>query len=345
MISIITPIHKLLPWWNLRLYGVCTQTYKDWEYIILDNSEEGFVESYVYDYFFKLPICEGLRDCREKIKVYHEPFTGIGLADGRIGRLKNRCVELTTCSDNDVILTLDYDDFLNTKSLEYIADAVSKTDADIVNADFIDTMAMDCDNGELYTHESNVNWCNADGFGLFVKTDEYRTLYENDTAFREYADSHVERNGYLMEEPYQFRYGDIFKFESHNIRKTCEPWSLFNYGCERFIGRKRVLKEVGGYCEKFACEDLSLLYRTATAYRNVHIPYPYLIITTIVNAENDKINTLCSDEYANIGENQEFVNMMGEYFKERYDKFGLEPIQQNEYITIIDDSEIEYKIR
>jgi hypothetical protein len=330
MISIITPIHKNLPWWNIRLYGVCTQTYRDWEYIILDNSEQGFAEEYVRE-CFATPLFDGLQDCRDKIKVYHEPFSGIGLADGRIGKLKNRCVELTTCSDNDIIFTLDYDDFLNTRSLEYIADAVERTDADIVNADFIDSMAMDCDNGDFFTHKSNLNWCNADGFGLFEKTDEYKALYESDKAFREYADNHVSRNGYILNKPYEFRYDNVFRFYFYNIRKACEPWTLFNYGCERFIGKKKVLKEVGGYYDRLACEDLSLLYKTATLYDNVYIPYPYLIITTIINAERNKINTLCSDEYTNIGENQEFINMMGGYFKERHDKFGLEPITQNEY--------------
>lgn len=212
-----------------------------------------------------------------------------------------------------------------------MANAVNDTDADIINFDFIDSIAMSCVNGDMYTHTSNTIWCGFDGFGLFGRTNEYKTLYENDIAFREYADSHVQKNGYLQYGKYCLECQGAFKIEYANIRKTGDPWTLFNYGCEHFVGRKRVLKNAGGYLDTLACEDLPLLYRSATEFKNVYVPYPYLAITTVINENNEKVNTLCSKEYVEIGENPDFINMMGKLFKERYDKFGLEPIKQNIY--------------
>lgn len=332
MISLITPVHKLLPWWNLRLLGVCQQTYKDWEYIILDNSEEGFAKEYVKRFFDNGMGSDYAAECRDKIKVYHDPMNDDRLlGNGRVGKLKNKCVELTTCGDDDIIVTLDYDDFLNTRSLEYMAMAVNDTDADIINFDFIDSMAMSCVNGDMYTHTTNTIWCGVDGFWLFERTEEYKSLYENDSAFREYADSHVQKNGYLQYGKYYLEYQGAFKYEYANIRKTGDPWTLFNYGCERFVGRKRVLKKLGGYVDTLACEDLPLLYQSATEFKNVYVPYPYLAITTVINENKEKVNTLCTKEYVEIGENPVFINMMGKLFKERYDKFGLEPIKQNTY--------------
>ena len=143
-----------------------------------------------------------------------------------------------------------------------MAMAVNDTDADIINFDIIDSMAMSCVNGDMYTHTTNTIWCGVDGFWLFERTEEYKSLYENDSAFREYADSHVQKNGYLQYGKYYLEYQGAFKYEYANIRKTGDPWTLFNYGCERFVGRKRVLKKVGGYVDTLACEDLPLLYQS-----------------------------------------------------------------------------------
>lgn len=119
LISIITPCHRVIPWFNARLINVCSQSFKDWEWIILDNSKDGCVKKYVEDFFVNM---QGVHypECRDKIKCVHEPFEGVSVKDGRMGLLRNRCMELTSCSDDGWILTLDSDDFIYDGFLETI---------------------------------------------------------------------------------------------------------------------------------------------------------------------------------------------------------------------------------
>lgn len=113
MISIITPTNKLMKYFDSTIDSVMAQTYNDFEWVILDNSVDGYVAPYLERYFKRNP---QYQDRIDKIKVYREYAMG-----KPIGYYKNRCVELTSCGDDEYVLILDHDDLMATTTLQDIA--------------------------------------------------------------------------------------------------------------------------------------------------------------------------------------------------------------------------------
>jgi len=109
MISIITPTHKERPLLDLTIKSVLSQSYSDFEWIVLDNSKEGYFEDKLNEFLINNPKYE-IR--RQKVKIIHKTYDEVN-----IGKLKNECVRLTSCKDNEYILLLDHDDFLVDDSL------------------------------------------------------------------------------------------------------------------------------------------------------------------------------------------------------------------------------------
>lgn len=111
MISVITPTHKKGKYWNLTVESVINQTYKDFEWIVLDNSPDGYFKPEFER--FKLEHPE-YSDVFDNVKIYREVYE-----DAKpVGFYKNRCVELTTCGDDDYVVTFDHDDFMFKTALE-----------------------------------------------------------------------------------------------------------------------------------------------------------------------------------------------------------------------------------
>lgn len=110
MISIITPTNKTMKYFDNTIDSVMSQTYDDFEWVILDNSVDGYVSPYLDGYFRRNP---QYQDRAEKIKVYREYAVG-----KPIGYYKNRCVELTSCNDDEYVLVFDHDDFMSATTLE-----------------------------------------------------------------------------------------------------------------------------------------------------------------------------------------------------------------------------------
>jgi glycosyltransferase involved in cell wall biosynthesis len=109
MISIITPTHKERPLLDLTIKSVLSQSFSDFEWIVLDNSKEGYFETKFNEFLINNPKYE-IR--RQKVKIIHKTYDEVN-----IGKLKNECVRLTSCKDNEYILLLDHDDFLVDDSL------------------------------------------------------------------------------------------------------------------------------------------------------------------------------------------------------------------------------------
>ena len=136
MISIITPTNKLMKYFSSTIDSVMSQTYDDFEWVILDNSVDGYVAPYLEGYFNRNPQYLGMA---EKIKLYREYAVG-----KPIGYYKNRCVELTTCNDDEYVLIFDHDDLMTATTLE-----------DIHNCDLKFGHAIDWITGDAVMAECN----------------------------------------------------------------------------------------------------------------------------------------------------------------------------------------------
>ena len=112
MISIITPTHKIRPLLDLTIKSVLSQTFSDFEWVVLDNSEEGYFEQYLNKWLEENPKYLYRKD---KVKIIR-----YRLDVPNVGKYKNKCVEYTSCGLNDYILLLDHDDFLVDTALEKI---------------------------------------------------------------------------------------------------------------------------------------------------------------------------------------------------------------------------------
>lgn len=104
MVSIITPTHKKMIFWHITVLSVLCQECEDWEWIVLDNSEEPYFKKELDILLEQYP---KYKKHKKKIKIYEKTFPEIN-----IGKYKNFCVEKTTCKDNEFVLLLDHDDVL-----------------------------------------------------------------------------------------------------------------------------------------------------------------------------------------------------------------------------------------
>lgn len=114
LISVFTPVHKGSDFFNICIKGVCEQNYKNWEWIILDNSEHLNIEEYINEFIYATYDIDFANECIEKIKVYKHK-----LDNKNIGRLKDICCGLC---NGELLLELDYDDYLMPDCLRMFAD-------------------------------------------------------------------------------------------------------------------------------------------------------------------------------------------------------------------------------
>lgn len=330
MISILTPIHKLIPWWNLRILGVCCQTYQDWEWILLDNSPNGFVKEYIDNFFENL---QGIyyKHCRGKIKIYHEPFNDVSLSDGRIGKLKNRCAELSSATDDDIIMFIDYDDFLNTRTLEYVNKAIYETGADAVRCDIITSIAENIETGVIYRHSVSEIWCHSDRLTYFKNMNEFKHLYETDDIFKKFINEYEMFGGYMADEQCVFNYDELFKMPFTEVRKAGNKAYMFSDITDRYIGKRSSFYKIGCYCEQFAIEDFPLIYGTMADLDVVYVPYPYLCIVSAIDSNGKTMNSSSDNAFVDCANNPEFMSYMEIFLKKRYDKYKTEPITFETY--------------
>lgn len=276
MISICTPAHKIIPWWNLRLINICSQKFTDWEWIILDNSPDGRVSDYVGRFFTEM---QGVKypGCREKIKVFHEPFYGVKLADGRIGKLKNRCVELTSCSDNDFFVIFDFDDFLFDDFL-YNLNALSETypGAEYVSGICAMDLCQDITSGNFFYNDFVYKFFNLPPDPKHIKTllkygcggipgfEKYSGKYmSGETKIFNITDSDCGIS--IPYTPIKFSFGKVLRFSGKlGFSRTFVHPHCFRKG--------PFMRKLGGFCDTLPGEDC------------VHILAPYLFKTAYIDA-------------------------------------------------------------
>ena len=85
MISIITPTHKIRPLLDLTIKSVLSQTFSDFEWVVLDNSEDGYFEPYLNKWLEENPKYLYRKD---KVKIIR-----YRLDEPNVGKYKNKCVE------------------------------------------------------------------------------------------------------------------------------------------------------------------------------------------------------------------------------------------------------------
>ncbi len=121
MVSIITPTHYKGELWEVTVESVLQQTCKDFEWIVLDNSEDGYFNDSFLKFKESHPEYE---DVYDKVKIYRENKQG--QEKRPVGVYKNMCARLTSCSDDDFILILDHDDFIAKTTVEDIINCDKK---------------------------------------------------------------------------------------------------------------------------------------------------------------------------------------------------------------------------
>ena len=113
MISILTPTHKKCKLWHLTVESVLQQTYKDFEWVVLDNSPDGYFEPEFERFKSEHP---EYSDVFDNVKIYREVFEGTH----SVGFYKNQCIKYLTCKPYEYVLILDHDDLLVRTCLEDI---------------------------------------------------------------------------------------------------------------------------------------------------------------------------------------------------------------------------------
>jgi len=130
-ISVFTPVHKTTRFFDICIESIVKQTYQDWEWVILDNSEDRNIEAYIYNKVGEiLPNPDEWKTVIEKIKVF-----SLIIENRKIGYLKSIASRLCT---GEILCEHDYDDFMMPKGLEILAQAAEKNpDYDFFYSDYI----------------------------------------------------------------------------------------------------------------------------------------------------------------------------------------------------------------
>lgn len=120
MISIITPTHKKGKFWDLTVESVMQQTCLDFEWVILDNSKDFYFRK-DFEAFKKAH--PEYKEAYKNVKIYEEKAED---TQKPTAYYKNRCVELTTCSDNDFVVVFDHDDLMYNTTVEDFVNCIKK---------------------------------------------------------------------------------------------------------------------------------------------------------------------------------------------------------------------------
>lgn len=117
LISIIVPVYKVEVYLQRCVESVLSQTYKDWELILVDDGSPDNCPQICDDY--------ALKDCR--IKVIHKENGGLSSA-------RNEGLHLAC---GTYIMFLDSDDYIHSQTLQDVLALATENNADIVQFSFI----------------------------------------------------------------------------------------------------------------------------------------------------------------------------------------------------------------
>lgn len=325
MISIITPAHKVLPWYNARLINVCSQDSDEWEWIILDNSKDGCVKEYVDRFFTEMQGVNYLH-CRSKIKVYHEPqFADIPLVDGKMGKMCNRMLELATCGDDGFFMRLDFDDFLCDGSIRMINKAIRMNpDSEFITGQIGDWLVMTkngdfdyCDFSDAFNHDPDdlleVMRCEKICDPSLI--DEYKVRIQKYGLTRKLVSAPCR-----VTLPYT-----EFNFFRNEVQTLGAGWDMFG-GVEHPLCLKKsaFLKKIGGFVTNNSKEDLvSLLY--VTRFENIVYIDNALYLRCVVCSKRGRFYYMDSGtiEVCNQANKQIEWDIIASELKENYSRLGL----------------------
>ncbi len=117
LISIIVPVYKVEPYLHRCVESVLTQTYTNWELILVDDGSPDDCPR----------ICDEYAEKDKRVKVIHK-------ANGGQSDARNHGLDIAS---GEYIMFLDSDDFIHTNMLKKMLDVSLQEDADIVQCTFI----------------------------------------------------------------------------------------------------------------------------------------------------------------------------------------------------------------
>lgn len=306
-ISIITPCNRVIPWFNAHLINVCSSDYDDWEWVILDNSPDGCVKQYVDDFFSNM---QGIYypHCRDKVKCVHEPFDGISVKDGRMGKLYNRCVGLTICGDDGFILKLDSDDFIYPYLLNAIHDiSVTYPECEAISGMCNQSLCQFIESG-MFTHQT-------DGMRIwndYAYENEIELLRNNGfngVGFDEYADRcinggfrvlRVEDVHSKLSIPYV---GIEFEFDNATVLNENGYPFITGFGHPIIFKKKAFLEKIGGFGEKYSVEDGATMLMPFVFDDVVYINKPVYVQVSMINDKDLTRNSMMLEVMVHLNEN------------------------------------------
>lgn len=262
MISIITAAHKILNSQEIRVMSVLQQDYDDWEWIILDNSIDGKYSKFM-EYFFNTDVGKKYLHKRDKIKIFHEyeMFKDVTIKDGRIGKLKERCLELSSCTEDEYFLILDYDDYLY--------------DGYLSKLDKVIKMIPSCE-------------CITGMFGIICHT--YNDYFDN-----LYLNWLNDCKPFTLAEP------SIFEIKEYNFKLNVlynftitDEFTIKDGFVNPFVFKKKAFKEHIGFNTLGVRDDLMIKYKAKTLKDVVYINSPCYLVNYEVNKD------MCIDSTTNL---------------------------------------------
>lgn len=327
MISICTAAHKIIPWMNLRIINICNQSFKDWEWVVLDNSEDGCVKKY-FDEFFESKQGACYSECREKVKVYHEPFIGVGIKDGRIGKIKNRAIQLSTCKNDEFFVLLDFDDFLVDGFLNTLDEiATQRPDIEYVNGECITELCQNIENGEFFInnyvsdnfltqpYDDHINKIWEYGCGKMNGFASYIEHYKNSSHERFVV---VPVNVKLEFPPI----GVVLNLKQANKVNT-QFFYLNTYLHPQSFRKGTFFEKLNGFCETLPSEDVVNI-RIPYTLKTMYIQKPCYVQVAMVS--NYDIRVSGTSEVEDVLDSGEYIDLYKEYAKnccwERYKVLG-----------------------
>ena len=324
-ISIVTPCNRVIPWFNAHLINVCSSSYTDWEWIILDNSPDGCVMQYVNAFFDRMQ-GKFYPECRERIKCYHEPMQGVKLEDGRLGILRNRCLELCNCGDDGFVLTLDSDDFIYPEILSIIHDISLKyPSCEVISGMCNQSLCQFIDTG-VFTHQS-------DGMRVWNDNNHKDELFVlrgagfRGVGFDDYSFDCINdglRTFYVKEYHSKLsipHVGIEFKFDNATMLNENGYPFITGFGHPIVYKKGAFLKKIGGYVDECSVEDSVTRLMPSILDDVVYINKPVYVQVTLLNTSDLTRNSTVVD--ANEVFNEKIGNRITvEQLLKVYDKLG-----------------------
>ncbi len=332
MISIITPAHMIIPWHNARLINVFSQNFKDWEWVILDNSYDGCVKKYVED-FFDSEQGKRFSECKDKVNCVWEPFAEVSFSQKRIGKLKNRCIELTSCKDDDFVFMLDFDDFI----YDGFLDDIHEISKNYKKCEFITGMLQQglgqyVSTGTFTQVTSHINWVGQkykDKIELLRSNesdfDEFEKLYLSDD-FKEYKVLRCDSSLKIHDIDLELSFNTITSLNENG-------YSFLGHVQHPYVFKKRpFLDKIGGFDTSSIVED-SICFKIPYAMEGiVYLLKPCYIQCMMIGDDNVRVGgtieimKTINDELEEEGE-KVFLRLMEEKINtlKSYKKF-IKPI-------------------